>query len=332
MTTRALVVSGGGCTGAFAVGAVRYMIEQKGLSFDMACGTSTGSLISPLVITGEIETLVQIYTTVTTQDIFLLRSPADMLANGSAFSSAPLANLIGTMITDARWTTISTSPKQLVIAAACLQTAQSTYFCAGPMNLVTPPHTSTYKLQSKDDLMRAMLASSSDPALFPSTQIPANSPNQFVDGGVLDFAPISIAMLNGVDEVYSVVISPENPAPVTNNYVSMIDTLARTIDMFAGRVDQANVGDARDLSNGAIYLAALQQRLVNDYKLDPAALANIFAAPQPGVTNPFQGVNDKKFVLIRPDGVLTNDPNTFDPVAMKAMMAQGFAKAQQVLG
>ena len=48
--SRALVISGGGSKGAFVVGVLkRLFAEYPALDFDIYVGTSTGSLMSPLV-------------------------------------------------------------------------------------------------------------------------------------------------------------------------------------------------------------------------------------------------------------------------------------------
>ncbi|MEO7768554.1 MAG: patatin-like phospholipase family protein, partial [Ferruginibacter sp.] len=48
--SRALVISGGGSKGAFAIGILKKLFkEYPNLEFDMFVGTSTGSLIVPLV-------------------------------------------------------------------------------------------------------------------------------------------------------------------------------------------------------------------------------------------------------------------------------------------
>jgi predicted acylesterase/phospholipase RssA len=50
---RALVISGGGSKGAFAVGILqRLRILFPTLHFDMIIGTSTGALIAPLAAAG----------------------------------------------------------------------------------------------------------------------------------------------------------------------------------------------------------------------------------------------------------------------------------------
>lgn len=46
----ALVISGGGSKGAFAVGAIERL-REAGITWDIVVGCSTGALIAPLVVT-----------------------------------------------------------------------------------------------------------------------------------------------------------------------------------------------------------------------------------------------------------------------------------------
>jgi len=41
---RALVISGGGSKGAFAGGVAQYLMQEKGHTYDLLLGTSTGSV------------------------------------------------------------------------------------------------------------------------------------------------------------------------------------------------------------------------------------------------------------------------------------------------
>lgn len=68
--TRALVISGGGSKGAFAGGIAEYLIKEKGIDYDIFVGTSTGSLLIPLLALGEIDRLKRVYTSVEQTDIF----------------------------------------------------------------------------------------------------------------------------------------------------------------------------------------------------------------------------------------------------------------------
>lgn len=69
-TKRALVISGGGSKGAFAGGIAEFLIHEKQIQYDIFVGTSTGSLLIPFLAAGEIETIKQVYTSVTQTSIF----------------------------------------------------------------------------------------------------------------------------------------------------------------------------------------------------------------------------------------------------------------------
>src|SRR5690606_41739445 len=67
---RALVISGGGSKGAFAGGVAQYLIEEEKREYDMYLGTSTGSLLIPLLANNRIEKAYEMYTNVTQRKIF----------------------------------------------------------------------------------------------------------------------------------------------------------------------------------------------------------------------------------------------------------------------
>ncbi len=67
---RALVISGGGSKGAFAGGVAQYLIEGKGIHYDMFLGTSTGSLLVPHLAVNDIGKVYDIFTNVSQKTIF----------------------------------------------------------------------------------------------------------------------------------------------------------------------------------------------------------------------------------------------------------------------
>jgi NTE family protein len=67
---RALVISGGGSKGAFAGGVAQYLLQNKGRTYDLFLGTSTGSLLIPHLALGNIDKLHSIYTNVNMDHIF----------------------------------------------------------------------------------------------------------------------------------------------------------------------------------------------------------------------------------------------------------------------
>jgi len=66
---RLLVVSGGGARGAWGVGVISELIRRHG-GYKAVFGTSTGSLMAPLILLKDIDTLEQAYSNVTQSSIF----------------------------------------------------------------------------------------------------------------------------------------------------------------------------------------------------------------------------------------------------------------------
>ena len=67
---RALVISGGGSKGAWAGGLIEYLTQHHEMSWDILIGSSTGSLLVPLIATNEWEPLKLAYTTTTQNEVF----------------------------------------------------------------------------------------------------------------------------------------------------------------------------------------------------------------------------------------------------------------------
>ena len=67
---RALVISGGGNKGAYAGGIAEYLIRELKHNYDLFLGTSTGSLLLPLLSVGKVDEIKKVFTTVTQDDIF----------------------------------------------------------------------------------------------------------------------------------------------------------------------------------------------------------------------------------------------------------------------
>lgn len=67
---KALVISGGGSKGAFAGGLADYLITVCKQDYKIFIGSSTGSLLVPLLSIGEVSRLKKIFTTVKQDDIF----------------------------------------------------------------------------------------------------------------------------------------------------------------------------------------------------------------------------------------------------------------------
>ena len=67
---KALVISGGGSKGAFAGGLAEYLISVCKVNYKIFIGSSTGSLLVPLLSIGEVARLKTVFTSVKQEDIF----------------------------------------------------------------------------------------------------------------------------------------------------------------------------------------------------------------------------------------------------------------------
>ncbi len=65
---KALVISGGGCKGAFACGLAEYLSEN--VEYDIHTGTSTGGLIQPLIALKKFVKLKEVFSSITQKSIF----------------------------------------------------------------------------------------------------------------------------------------------------------------------------------------------------------------------------------------------------------------------
>lgn len=317
MVKRALVVSGGGSKGAFAVGAIE-VLREHGLEFELIAGTSTGALIATLVAAGELALLREVYTTVETEDVIVERSGLEMLSGDGLFDSRPLWQLINRHLDDARYARVLASAADVFVCATNLQDARTYYFNPRRGQDGTP--------LSRDTFARAILASSSQPVLMPAVRVPRDG-DQFVDGGVREVAPISKAMREGAEEIYAIVLSPEASTRKQTAYRCVSDTLVRALDILLEEVVRDDVAAPR-LHNQLIeYMARVQQR-ARQY-VPAERMEEVFAAgPE------LKALFAQKLVklhVIRPQTELPGDGLSFDPKRMRAALELGRAAAEQCL-
>jgi len=131
MANRALVMSGGGSRGAFQLGAADYLVNNRGLDFQVIAGVSTGSLNAILMAQGagleglksSLGELRSLWSGIrSVRDVFSSRFLGQLLvlfAKDSVYSTRPLAELIARHVSPER---LRASGKQLRIGAVSLET------------------------------------------------------------------------------------------------------------------------------------------------------------------------------------------------------------------
>ena len=235
-----LSIGGGGDKGAFAVGAIEVLLE-KGYEFDTIVGTSTGALIAPLVALGDIDKLVEIYTTVTKKDIVSSNwwRPCYLWTKG-LYSSRPLEKLIRRTMGGARFDKLQLVDPNIFLCCVGCQTKQVHYWTQREH-----PHYQVHAWKSFDEYVAATLASSNQPTIMPPIALRGE---QCLDGGVRETAPISMARELGVSRpLIAIVNQPKKLDPHTAPLLNIAEIGLWALDVMTAEI----VNDDVELNSDA---------------------------------------------------------------------------------
>lgn len=334
--SRALVISGGGCKGAFAVGIVKRLLENyPNLEFDMYVGTSTGSLIVPLLAMNEMALLEEIYTTQTTKDIVLQNRLGDRIGDESIFDATPLWNTLGKNYTDDRYNTLLVSGKRLFINTTCMQSGELVVFTTD----TAPIEPDNYQIKTMVDanhFRRAVMASACQPVFMQPITVNRDVPGepnpgfQFVDGGVKQYVGIEMAIDNGATEIFTILLSPEEDAVDNVSYGDLFGILQKTIGIFTDGVAKDDLIIPQQYNNALTYIEAVKSKMKAG-GISSDDVDEFFNIPE--VKNPYQGKKPIKFFTFQPTAPLGGGPGglTFDPVEMRGMVEKGVAAANEFI-
>jgi len=215
---KALVISGGGSKGAFAVGVLTKLISEGEIKYDIIGGTSTGALMSTLAYFGKIRELKEVYTTISTDKLLTQNSIRQAFECGAFMDTARLEELVNKKVTKEMFEKIK-SAKLVYFATVCLETGEVVYFHLNDMK--SDGDYKVFKIFRHEEYIKAIMASSNQPILMPYVRI---LDKHYVDGGVRENIPIRGALYNGATEIDVISMTPKkvkyNFKP--NNLLSMI--------------------------------------------------------------------------------------------------------------
>ncbi len=326
MARVALVLSGGGAKGAFAVGVLQELLpalEALGRSPSIFAATSTGAFIAPMALTGHIDQLATFYTNLTTAQILVLRTPGGALNQPALADLAPIRNILAQNLTDAICQQVLGGAAGItcLLSAVSLQTGELFMFHAGaPLPagadavIDDVPAWRYTALSSPEHLRAAVLASGSEPARLDPVRIAyepvaEGAPRmrvtgvggavptvwrpplvaQFVDGGVRALAPVEVAVAMGAEEIFLVANQPtrkERLKPIREDNTD-VKTFSGTFDVLLRTIE-------------------LFQLRIGD--ADQSA-GETFGMP--------------RFHVIRPDPPLSGDSLDFNQAVMSQRLIQG---------
>ena len=326
MGKKALVVSGGGSKGAFAVGVIKRLARDfPEIDFDIYVGTSTGATVVPLAALGNIPLLEKLYTSVHTQDIVLSGNIIDRFLNDiSIYDAKPLGNLVKQYYNDENCAALFNSSKEVFLLTTCLQTATAVAWCTQE-----PPILSDYEIiraANFTEFRRAMVASANQPVFMQPVEIREGAVpvRQYVDGGVREYLGVQIAIDAGADEIFAISLSPVKKEDSAIRYIKTFPILQRTLDIFSEDVGTNDIKIPRLYNKALRYIAAVKQNMKDD-GIAEADIERYFHAP---LHDAFSGKKPIRIHHITPDEPLGGGPGglEFNPAQMLAMLQKGESK------
>lgn len=211
----ALVISGGGCKGAFAVGAIEWLMGL-GLYFDIIVGTSTGALIAPLIGAGKLDVAKDIYSNVTTRQLIKSYCFLTLPWRSAIYCDKGLRKVIDRLYTEELHEALCHSKKDVLACTVSLNTGQTCYW--SPRD------------GDRKQFCRALSASANQPGLMPPRQVKSGE-DYHVDGGVREIAPIAKAIELGAERVFAIVLEQEEASMAPGDFNRIPQVLLRTLDL-----------------------------------------------------------------------------------------------------
>ena len=318
----ALVISGGGAKGSFAVGAIRYLYKTYRDTgwFDIVGGTSTGALIAPIgallagpkeIADEALSTIVEMYTSVATGDLLDKRGIVSLIHHRDCLNdTTPLKNLLHKVFKPHwfDWLKDQEAPECYVVYTN-FQSGEKVVVSAKDPQVQLP------------EFLQAMLASASVPVFMKGIMIDGE---MCFDGGVRDILPLQHAIDLGAETVLPIFLDPIKMKYSGSRYDKLGKIIQRALAISMDEIARNDYELAR-LYNIAVIARETILSSVN--RRARKRLAGMFA------TEPFVDLfgHHRRLVQIiegiRPERCITEDLLSFDPEKMNEWLLWGEERA-----
>ncbi|MCX2452602.1 patatin-like phospholipase family protein [Pedobacter sp. PLR] len=251
---RALVISGGGSKGAFAGGLAEYLITVCKHDYKIFIGSSTGSLLVPLLSIAEIPKLKTVFTAVTQEQIFnidpfiikkrkngLFRTSINHLGILKMFlkkrmtfgESKNLRELIKKTITPDDYKRILNADRDVIVTVSNLSKMTVEYKLA--------------KDCSYEDYCDWIWASTS---LVPFMSLVRKNGDDYADGGMGDLIPIYEAIQRGATDIDVIVLKSDRSLLQTPAIHNALDLTYRIFGFMLNQIglDDLTIGKLESLN------------------------------------------------------------------------------------
>lgn len=238
---RALVVSGGGAKGAFGGGIIEYL----GSDYDLFVGTSTGSLIVPLVAADEIQKLKTSYTNTTQKDIFKVSPFKVKTKNGSSNVDMDILNIAYNLIIRGKKAFGDSSNLRRKIEEFINETEfkaikgakLEVLICVTNSTLGQAEYKSIndFSLSEFHDWIWASTSA------YPFMDCVKVNGYDYIDGGFTDPSPIQEAINRGATEIDAIILRTEDGGLDKENLRNPLQGLGRVIDVMLKEINTNDV-------------------------------------------------------------------------------------------
>ena len=242
-TKKAVALSGGGAKGAWGVGLLKALIEQ-GKSYDTVIGTSTGSLMGPLVMAGRMDELERAYTSVNQDKIFNVNP---FKKNGEI----KIWNAVGRLIGGKRTLGESEPLKKLILEFFKVGdynriNKDEKVFGASVSNLTTGQgEVKTWNQYSYLEMVNWIWASANNQIFMSHLDVEGST---WADGGLNNYANISWVIDNTPDLQEIDVIVHNKREPISNNFKAdsgIFNRLLRVVDILTAEIIKSDLLEAK---------------------------------------------------------------------------------------
>lgn len=324
----ALVISGGGAKGAFAVGVIANLHQRFGDTgwFSIVGGSSAGALVAPFAAllgadartaSRAKETMVSVATRVSTSDILARRGPLGLLRRRDALNETePLRRLLDRSLLPEWFAWLRTASAPVVYAVY-------TNFRTGEKVTVAARDRGVDRHRFID----ALVASASVPVYMEPAMIDGDA---CFDGGVRDLLPCEPAVGFGAESILPIMLDPVAPPRSVAPLGRLDRVLVRTIAILLHETGR------NDLERAESFAAAgrVREELLAAFAEDPQALRRLERVFEEPANRGFFGRGNRLVTVVtglRPDAPLTDDVLSFVPALMREWMAAGERKADEVI-
>ena len=231
---KSLVVSSGGSKGAYAGGIIEYLSQEK--DWDLFIGSSTGSLIVPLVAVNDIKALKEYYTSINSSKIYT-RDPFIIKGNnnGNFKWSINHLNIALNLIKEGKKTLGTTTKVRSLISSVFTESHFNDVILNKKDIQICVTNLTLRKLEVKSikdftysDFCDWIWASTCAP---PFMSIVEKNGYEYVDSGVLRDIPIREAILAGSREIDVIVLNTKHRrggVEKVRNVLHLIQMLSKT--------------------------------------------------------------------------------------------------------